>query len=432
MNRLLPAQPRTPWVPFVIAAFVFTLLVGALNGAINLWSLHVLQRGVPVEHHQSHALAQLFGFMWLFTAGVSFHLGPRLFGAEPPPTRFVRLIAATSITGLTFVLAGRLGRLLPGSAWLGLAGALLLAPSVMVWSGWVLRLFRRRQVVGDLLPHSLLAGAGWWWLAALALAGWQVGQSLGGPLERVPFEFVTATALFGGTASWVFGISFRAGACAMRIERPSLTRQRVGLVCWQLAAVAAALLSLFHGAIALSFLVALGLVGMVFAVRPFQRPQPAQLPDEPFIRPALVAAWAFALVAAAGFFAQGLASLDVFFSPFLRDGTRHAFTLGFLQLAVFGFAGRMLAGFEGVSMRRTWAYDVAVGVLALSAALRCASAVFLGRATLVASGISGPLALIALALFAVSLLTLLVDGRRLRSSLVERRNTLALRVPVTR
>lgn len=431
--RLMPAQLRTPWVPFVSAALLFTVLVGALNGAINLWSLHVLHRAVPVEHHQSHAVAQLFGFMWLLTAGVSFHLAPRLFGAALPSPKLVRLVAIPGIAGVTLFTLGRLGNLLPGSRWLGVLGAVALLAAMAPWVRFVWSRFRARTVVGDWLPMFVMAGAFWWLLATVTLFAWQLGQSVGGPFARVPFELVTASALFGGTASWVLGITLRAGACAMRIERASEKRQRIAFIAWQLAAT----LLVVQGAFvfeswtrALPLAAGLCLIVVIAMVRPFQRAHEASMPNEPLLRVALVAAWAFAAVAAVLFLWQGAGVFGVPQPPLLKDAARHAFTLGFTQLAVFGFAGRMLPGFEGVSMPSRGLYDAGVLSLIAGAALRVFSILSPWKPAMVASGVSGGLALLGVGLVSWCFFRTMREGSRMRHAHRTGLSSLHLRAPV--
>lgn len=415
--RLMPSRPRTPWVPFVVAALLFTVLVGALNGALNLWSLHVLHRAVPAEHHQSHAVAQLFGFMWLLTAGVSFHLAPRLFGGALPSPRLIRLVSIPGIAGVTLLVLGRLGNLLPGSAWLGLAGAVLVLAAMAAWFRFVFTLYRDRQVVGDWLPMFVLAGTGWWLAASLLLFAWQLGQTVGGPFARVPFELITSTALYGGTASWVVGITLRAGACTMRIGRASADRQRRGFFAWQAAAALLALQSALPfeaWSPALSFAGALGLVALLSVVRPFQKPHEAMSPNEPLLRVAMVAAWSFAAVAALAMAWQGASVFGVLPPPLLKDAARHAFTLGFAQLAVFGFAGRMLPSFEGVPMPSRGLYDAGVLALIGGAALRLSSVLSPWKPAMVASGVSGAFALIGVSLIGFCFARAMVEGARLR------------------
>lgn len=431
--RLLPTHQRTPWVPFVSAALLFTVLVGALNGAINLWSLHVLHRAVPVEHHQSHSLAQLFGFMWLLTAGVSFHLAPRLFGAAVPAPKLVRLVATAGIVGVTLVMFGRLGRLLPGSSWLGALGAIALLAAMAPWVRFVWSRYRTRTVVGDWLPMFVLAGACWWLAATVALFAWQLGQSVGGPLARVPFELVTSCAVFGGTASWVVGITLRAGACTMRIDRAPAPRQRVAFVAWQLAAA----LLVVQGAFVFeswsrgfSLAAGLCLVVVIAMVRPFQRAHEATMPNEPLLRVAMVAAWGFAAVSALLMVWQGCGVFGVPQPALLKDCARHAFTLGFAQLAVFGFAGRMLPGFEGVRLPSRALYDAGVLSLIAGAGLRVFGLLAPWKPAMVASGVSGGLALVGVGLVSWCFFLTLREGARVRRAARTGVSSLRLRAPV--
>ena len=81
---------------------------------------------VPIDHHRGHALAQLFGFLGLFIIGMSLHLAPRFFGAAPPTRAFSLRLWWSAMGGVLLLVVGRLGALVPGSAWLGLVGAVLL------------------------------------------------------------------------------------------------------------------------------------------------------------------------------------------------------------------------------------------------------------------------------------------------------------------
>lgn len=429
--RLMPQSLRAPWVPFVIAALGFTTVVGALNGALNLWSLHVLQQGVPVEHHQAHALAQVFGLMWLLKVGISFHLAPRLLGGRPPGRTVVGVVATTGIAGVLLLVLGRLGALLPASAWLGLFGAVLLLLSMVTWARFFWALYRGRQDVGDWLPQFVTAGATWWALSAAALFFWQVGQTFGGPLRAVPFELVTWSGLLGGASSCIFGITLRAGACVMQVERSQAKRQRVGFVLWQAATALVLVKTLWPAARwteALWLAPAVGLFAMVWVIRPFGGVRFTLTWDEPLVRFAMVASWAFAVVAAALFAWRALAVVGLTPPPFLADASRHAFTLGFAQLGVFAFAGRMVPGFEGVRLPARGLFDAGVLALAAGTVLRLASVFAPWRPAMVASGVSGPVALFGVALVAWCLLKTLRGGAALRRELEESRARIQVRV----
>lgn len=433
--RLMPRQLRPAWVPFVWAALVFTLVLGALNGASNLWLVHVVGRAVPVEHHQAHALAQLFGFMWLLTMGVSLHLAPRLFGAQLPSEEVVRRISWTSIAGVALVSAGRLGNLLPFSAGFGLVGAGAILVAMGLWLHFVWTLYRERQVRGDFLPHFVLAGTAWWTLAGVLLLGWQFGQVMGTtPLgllfQRIPFSAVTAAALYGGSACWVFGITLRAGACTMRIDRALPTRQRMAFFSWQLGALALVINGVFPSLALgpwLSFLGGLAMMVMVLVVQPWKRPHEG-MPNEPWVRLAMVGAWSFAFLSSLLLMVKVLAFFGVTLPARFDDVARHAFTLGFAQLAVFGFAGRMLPSFEGISLPSRPLYDVGIVTLLAAAGLRLAGLGAPHTLAVVASGVSGPLALIAVSLVGWCFARALWLGKRARRERETMGPLLSLRV----
>jgi hypothetical protein len=429
--RRMPQVLRSPWVPFVTASLLFTVLGGALNGAWNLWSLHVLQVPVPVEHHQSHALAQMLGFMWLIKVGISLHLAPRLLGGQPPTAQQTRLIAYTGIGGVTFLVLGRFGSLLPGSAVFGLVGAMLLVASAIVWARFFWRLFLARPAMGDWLPQFVVSGATWWAFAAVATLLWQLGQTFGGPLAALPLDVVTMTGLFGGTGSCVLGITLRAGACSMRIERAEPGRQRVGYFVWQAGVVALLVKALFPfeaWSDALWLVPALSMAVMVWVVRPFQTPHDAPPGPEPLIRFAMVASWAFGLVGAGLFVWQAAALVGVGQPPFLRDAARHAFTLGFGQLGTLAFAARMVPGFEGVRLPHRAVFDGGVLAVTAGTALRLLSVFGPARWAMVASGVSGVLALVGVTLVSVSLWRAMRGGAVLRKELETARSFITVRV----
>lgn len=429
--RLMPRTLPSPWVPFVVAAVGFTVLGGALNGAVNLWSLHVLQQGVPVAHHQAHALAQVFGFMWLLKVGISFHLAPRLLGGAPPSTGLTRFVALTGIGGVLLLVLGRGGELVPGSAAVGLLGALLLLAAMTAWTRFFWRLFRARHDLGDWLPAFVVTGATWWLVSATALAGWQVGQTFGGALGAVPFELVTWSGLFGGAASCIIGITLRAGACVMGVERSAPSRQRLGFVVWQAATVAVLVKTVTPFAPwsdALWLAPALALAVMVWVIRPLGGVELTWRWEEPLIRLAMQASWAFGLAAAVLWTWRGLGVLGVPQPPFLADASRHAFTLGFAQLGVFAFAGRMVPGFEGVRLSARGTFDAGVLAFTLATGLRLSSVFGPWRPAMLASGLSGPLALLGVGLMSWCLVRVLRGGAVLRRELDTRGDTLQVHV----
>jgi hypothetical protein len=419
-RRVLPqAVPPPPYPAFVVSALLAALTVGALSGAINLWSLHARLSPVPVDHHRSHAFAQLFGFMLLFIVGVSFQIVPRFFGGTPAHPSTIRLTRWAGIAGLWLLVAGRLGRLLPGSAWLGVGGAVLLFVAVTVWGCFIARLRLNSEFSPDWLQAFLVVGTGWWWLAVLLVLVWQLGQMSGGPLAGFPLEAVYGAALYGGTASWLWGIFFRAGACTLRVERPPPSAQRLAFFAWQLAAALQVGAALVHeptwrGVAALALGGAMAL--FIAVVRPFRAPS-GVLPGEPLMRRAVQWGLGFGLAFAALSAWNALASLGLAKpTPYLTDAARHAFTLGCCTLLVVGFAGRMVPSFEAVALPWPWLYDAGVVAVAGGALARLASVAAPLPLARAASGASGFVALAGLAAVGACLFTALTRGRRARRS----------------
>ncbi len=405
--RLMPRAPEYPWKPFVLASLVFTLTLGALTGAIDLWNLRVAMRAVPLEHHRAHAFAQLFGFLWLFTMGISLHLAPRFFGAQPATRQRRTVLAWAGIGGVLLLVAGRLGALLPGARLLALSGALLVVLAMTSWAQWLVGFWRATPAPRrETLHRFLVAGVGWWWLASVLVFVWTLGFD-------VPLESIWAMALLGGTSSWLWGIFFRAGVCTLHVERPSEQAQRRLFSTWQFASVLAVLAPWFdadwlQAAQGFGVAAAVGLVW--FTIRPFSG---QGLGDEDNLAPrAVQAGLCFLLMFALLSAWRGLEALGVWAPPLLRDASRHALTLGGVTLLVLGFAGRMVPGFGGQPLTWRRAYDAGIVAVVLAAALRLCELFSMTRLGLALAGASGGLALLGMSLVTAALVKSMPWPRR--------------------
>ncbi|MBL8916749.1 MAG: hypothetical protein JNM17_38965 [Archangium sp.] len=389
-------RERAPWPPFVIAALCFTTLVGALTGALDLWTLRVLQKAVPEAHRTAHAIGQLFGFLWLLTLGVSLHLAPRFFAWRAPSKVMTRVLAWAGIGGALLLVIGRFGVLVPGSQVLGPLGALLVLAAMSTWGWWLSRAWRQGIAPKEPLHFFVTAGAAWWWLAALAMVVWSFSPA------RVPLEAVWRAALFGGVGSWLWGVFFRAGICTLRVARASLRAQRFLLIAWQLACVTAVASVFFDLLTALSGLALAFACGVVWwLVRPFSGQSVAALGA---LQPrAIQAGLVFLLAFGALQLWVAARALGTWSPALLDDASRHAFTLGAASLLAFGFAGRMVPGFAGVQLQWPRVYDAGVLALALGAGGRLCELSSLRVAQAIAGG-SGPLAFFGVALCAAALL----------------------------
>lgn len=403
----LPAAPTTapgfPWKPFVYASLAFTLTLGALTGAIDLWHLRVALEPVPVDHHRAHAFAQLFGFLGLFTMGMSLHLAPRFFGGAPAGLARRRLMTWAGIGGVSLLVAGRLGSLVPGSAALSVTGALLVFTAMTAWATLLVRLWRDLPTGGaDAMQRFLLAGAAWWWLAAALTVQWTLGEALGASVPR-PLESVWSAALLGGTGSWLWGIFMRAGVCTLHVKRPSERAQLRLFFAWQLAA-ALAVLAPWVGHAWLNAAQHLALAGAVALLWWTLRPHTAEGldGDKNFARRAVQVGLCFVALFGALSVWSALAQLGLDAPPLLRDVLRHTLTLGGVTLLVLGFAGRMVPGFAGRTLAWGGLYDAGVMSVAVSALLR-GSELFTHRLGLSLAGASGGLAFLGLGFVAAAL-----------------------------
>ncbi len=402
--RPRPLTYAAEWPGFVVAALVFTLTAGALTGALDLWTLRVAQSPVPLDHHRAHGVAQLFGFLGLFTMGVSLHLAPRLFGVAPPERGLIRLLKWSAVGGVFLVVVGRLGALVPGSTWLGLVGAGLVVVAQTTWASMLWTFWRDLRGPHETMHRFLLAGVGWWWLAAVTLLGWQVGQTFGGVATAVQLESVWAPAAFGGVASWVWGIFFRAGICTLHVRRPSEKAQQRLWLAWQ-GAVALAVLATWVQVAWLDAVVSVALVAAVglvwWTVRPFSGEGLAE--EEGLQARAVQAGLVFLGVFAALQGWSALGEAGVWTPVLIRDASRHAYTLGGMTLLLVGFAGRMVPGFRGTRLKWPRAYDAGVVALGLGAAMRLGELAGT-KLTMAFAGASGGLAFGGLVLVAASLL----------------------------
>lgn len=403
----VPVPDAPPWPPFVVAALVLTLTVGALSGAFDLWRLRIALNPVPLDHHRAHALGQLFGFLGLFTLGVSLHLGPRFFGASSPSPARVRFLRWAGIGGVVLAIAGRFGALLPGSQVYGPLGAALLLAAL---SAWLELAFSWWQTPGarDVMQRFVLAGTAWWWVAGATFFVWHLAQWVTGPVSALPLAAVWAPALFGGGASWLWGVFLRAGLCTLQVPRPSERAQHAWFWGWQvgvalttLASWVPALEPLARG----SMVVAVGLTWA--ALRPHR--SEAGSPQARAVRAGL----AFVLVFGALQAWSVLGAFGVWTPALLTDASRHAFSLGGATLMLFGFAGRMVPGFSGVLLAWPRAYEYGTWTVMFAALARVLELVP-GRAGLALSAASGGLSLLGVGLVASALFATLANARRQR------------------
>ncbi len=411
--------PPAAHAPFIVGGLVISLLIGVLNGGWNLWLVRAQMTPVPIQHHQSHAMAQLFGLFLLFIMGVSLRVVPAFFGTSPLPKRHAKWLAALSITATSLLVLGRFGRLLPGSDVFGVLGASLVVAAVVTWALLLASWYRKSLGVPDALPLFIFAGTASWVVAALLLWFWQLGQVTPGPLAGARLDIPMALALQGGVGLWLAGVFFRAGICTLHISRPTLRSQKLIFGLWSAAAVMAPIalwVSRPGWSAASDFISGAAMAALLREARPWRMLEPdgqrlfspGRIVRLGFVFGAVyVALCVYSAITQLGVLARG---------PFVDDALRHAFSIGFALLLLCGFAARMVPGFEGVPLR--WPRVFANGVvgLTLGVSFRLFELAGVHPATRAGAGVSAILSSLGFIFVASSLWGTMAAGRRGRNA----------------
>lgn len=378
-----------------------TVTLGAFAGAIDLWHLRVNFVAVPLAHHRSHGLTQIFGFVWLFTAGISLQLLPRFMGRAPASRNAESTMWWAGVLGVLGLVIAQIGG---AFAWVGLLGALLLVVSMTRWAVFVARTMIGAPVPRDGLFLLLAGGTAWWWLAAMSVlfnavavvrpAGWLVFT-----------ETTYALGVVGGGCSWLWGVFHRAGLCTLQLRAPALGAQRKMAAIWHTATTVLACATLIRrpwadAAAGLAMAVAVGTVWATF--KPWQS---FHLRREPLLAPhAIRLGLCFVGVfgALSGYGAFGALGLPA--PALIGDAARHALSLGGVCLVTLGFAGRMVPGFSGTTLRWRAAFNLGVIFIAVGCTARLFELAGSSSWALRLSGGSGGLAFVGVLATASALL----------------------------
>jgi hypothetical protein len=415
-----PREASTSAAPvypsFLKAAIYCTLSLGATFGAYNLLVIHWVLGPMPPSHNWVHAAFQLWGFVLLFTMGVSYHTVPRFLGTELRHAAWAPWTLWLTVAGQMLHAWGRLGDLVPGTVPALLAGASIQAAAVVLWAGILGATLRKSRARPELYLAFLLAGTTGWLLAA----GFLVAGALQALAESDTDaavrwnQAVYACALYGGALCWIQGMFLRTGPMFLGLRPPrripaaaSLALEGAGIAL----VVTGSLRIGRPGALGIMdvglLAVALGVAAFAAAVRPFRTASaPLAEGDAVFatmVRMSFAASLLFS--ALAGYYA--IADLAGGASGLIHDGARHALTLGFVTLMIFAMASRILPIFAGVALvrpgwRTAGATLIVAGVLLRQA--QVASALFGVAGPMWISGLSGIIAAAGVWLCALSIL----------------------------
>lgn len=346
IDRRGPAADRVHR-PFIAAALVITLTIGAGWGAWLLWLIGRAGtfEAVPAREIVAHGDAQLWGFVGLFIAGIALRWLPVATATRPVSPALAASVLAATLFG---VVGGFVWALMPTAVVpLGAASGIALLMAAVV----VAAFFASR--VGPRMPRPWAAAvlaAGLWWVAWGGLQVWlRAAHARAGPSDYsvAMRDANIVLAVFGVAVNAVYGFGLRLlpgivggsvrqaqAALAVALHNVGLIVLVVGLAFAQpLAATGVAMVL----AGSLSF--ALALPGLRRAKTLSRRPE--QGPSlVGFVRLAVFWLIAGSLLLCAGELYAAMAERPM--PHAWRGAARHALTVGFLTTLIMGVAQRLL------------------------------------------------------------------------------------------
>lgn len=371
--------------------FVITALLLGLTGGFTLGAGLVLgyasQTWVRawVGHAQVHGHVQVWGWTLLFGAGVLAHVLPRL-KAAPAPNRPV--LAAVYVLLVSGLLARAVGQPLadqPLFATLFLVAGPLELAGVSLFLMVIHRIRRRSVQPREPFDGYLSAALRWAWLGT-ALEAWASVNAAraGAALVSGGWHDAAMVAMLWGFAVLLIGgFSVRVVPIFLRLPPPRLGAVHVALTALDLgvALSAAGPLSVAAGisglasplAAAGALALALGAASLAHGLHlgPVGQLRTPLVPGTAHLAAFVRAAYLWLPVAAAIDLAQAAAGLfGAAPGYFALSGGRHALTLGFITMMIYGLAARLLAAFSGHPWYSTRLLWVSFATLNASVVLR--------------------------------------------------------------
>lgn len=413
--------------PFLRGALITVLTVGCTLGAINLavMAFNADLSAAWGSLIQSHAYAQIFGWVGLFIMGMAYHMVPRFFLR---PLKRPELVAPSLLlvgSGLVLRFVSQPLAHYPVAAWAMLLSALLglFGVTLFVWSMYDTMLRGNDKYGPPAYTLYVGAGFGWFWLASAATVGLTSYMALSG-LDTIPASWdapYLRLTLNGAIVTMILGFTLRTVPQILG-TRPPPPRPTRGVfagytlaVLLQVAGESAPLgivpagaqrwLGLAGGALEVAALVSfIGLLRLyklesIFAHRHRKNAWP-----ERFVR----TAYFWLVFASVLNFAYSLSS-------FMSGGTvphafvasyHHALTVGFFSLMIVGMSMKLVPAFIGVMNKQPRIAGVLFVLLLTGNTLRvvCESmAQVYGGAFYVVMGLSGFIEVCALVLYGVTL-----------------------------
>lgn len=378
---------------FIRTALLVFLCYGVLTGIAAFLSLTAPWAALPAVIEwpalvQSHAHAQVFGFVVMFILGISYHVMPRFMGV---PLRNIG--AAWASYGL--LLGGMILRSLyqlfaqnPAAAVTAFLGSMLEVAGVIAFLSVVRSTLREHKRIlpegrsGQPFVHIryLMAG-GMWLLISAVLVAIGAATMLVQGVNTQPAGLNSVwmnLSLIGFAGMFIFGVGQRtmphflalddlkpaAGRAALAAFTAGLALQLSSLVMpypKELLATSA-MLELIGFSL---FLIAVPLLGRL----PVHRPA-----APPFFASFVRTAFAFGWLGTAGYAVAAVSdSLGVAASRTLADAYRHAWTIGWITMLIVGVAYRLVPIFFGKPISMPRAVPVIFSLLWVGVSVRIAA-----------------------------------------------------------
>ena len=373
-------DPRSLPRTFIRSATVAFMTGGCLTGAIFLimisrYGTFELARLWPgwTAHVQGHGHVQLSGWLALFVMGIAYFALPRFLVVNLPKTSTVRISYGLMIAGILLRIFYQ-----PFSAerwagnWVFLGAAAELAASVL-FLRIVFQAVRSSSKKNEPYAHYLKWGAGWMVVSQAILllhSAVAVVEARAVILGRAVDEVYLHTMLMGFAGLFILGVTLRTIPFVLDFRRRAGDPlQRFVLAAWNagVLAFAAGQLMKLGDSVASQYWVLLGAwlelaagAAFLLGVNPFQKPRAAlqeTAEDVP-------TAWLWIVRSAFLWMTVALVIETVLTSSPLVTGRipaqpywgafRHALTVGWISMMIFGMAYRMIPMMEGHTPAWKW------------------------------------------------------------------------------
>jgi uncharacterized protein involved in response to NO len=334
---------------FITTGLIFMVFPGTFLGVWNLLAISSRRApgSVSAAWVQAHGHAQIFGWIGTFILGIGFYSIPKLrrlnwFALSAAWASWALWTTGVTLRWLTGVYEWQWRIWLPVSAVLELIAFLIFFRSV---SGHRPAGSGKKSL--DAWVFVVIAGAVGLMLTLLVNLGAALFLAFRGASPEFPAAF---DQRFLVLETWGFLVPFVWGFSAKWLPvflglRPAHERVLLGAVAVNAAGVIAALAGWMGAAV---WLLAAGIVTAIYALRLFKWPErPAKVKGVHTSFPVFIrSAYAWAVIAAG----LGIWAAVAENSQGIWGASRHALTVGFLAMMVFGVGQRVLPAFAGMRL----------------------------------------------------------------------------------